>query len=173
MNNNSINKNFDRLRVGMRVLCNGDGKYTTTLTYEGVITDISNTTFTIKRNDWKKGGGLNGDWLVRRESGGIVEILEAPGGCAEFTTEKIELQKEATIHSSDTHMYGLHQKFIEANLTEPTKTLRKAGVLDPQGYLTTEGRDLFLAWLFNKNEDAFTKEAVTPILKEEKGEACK
>lgn len=51
---------------------------------------------------------------------------------------------------------------------EPEKSFNKAGVTDAEDMLTDEGNALFINWFFKKNQDAFKKEVVDPIIEEMK-----
>lgn len=47
---------------------------------------------------------------------------------------------------------------------EPERSFIKVGVMDASENLTSEGKDLLLAFLLEKNKDDFKKEVVDPIL---------
>lgn len=59
------------------------------------------------------------------------------------------------------------QKLKEATLKEPEKSFRKCGITGSDGELTSDGKDVFLQWLFDQNKETFNKEVVQPILKAE------
>lgn len=48
---------------------------------------------------------------------------------------------------------------------EPQKTFRKVGFANGEGYLTEQGKEVFLNWLLNsKMADDFYKEVAKPML---------
>ncbi len=63
-------------------------------------------------------------------------------------------------------------KSIYKNLTrqEPEKSFVKAGITDESDSLTSDGTELFIEWLFEKNKADFNTEVVQPILKEQEEE---
>lgn len=69
--------------------------------------------------------------------------------------------------NKQTIMSSLKDKFSLIFKNEPEKSFRKAGITDSSDSLTSEGRDLFLAYLLKKHGDDFKKEVVDPILAEE------
>lgn len=67
-------------------------------------------------------------------------------------------------------MTDVKQAFNQLFLKEPQKSFQKAGVTDGSNQLTSDGRDIFLAWLLEKHGDDFKKEVVDPILKSQEDE---
>lgn len=72
------------------------------------------------------------------------------------------------IKNKNTIMQNLKEKFEQIFLKEPEKSFRKAGITDGNGTLTTDGTGIFLSWLLKAQGDAFKKEVVDELLKEEK-----
>lgn len=64
---------------------------------------------------------------------------------------------------------GLIEKFRTATKSEPEKSFIKKGITDVGGVLTTEGKEMFLMYLLEKNKEDFNTEIVSKIelLKEE------
>lgn len=71
------------------------------------------------------------------------------------------------ITTKPTIMASLTEKFALAFKGEPEKSFIKAGVMNQNETLTTEGQAVFMAWLLKANGAAFKKEVVDPILAEE------
>lgn len=69
--------------------------------------------------------------------------------------------------SNNIIMSNLVEKFALAVMTEPNKSLRKAGITNGDNLLTEEGQRVFLSWLLSKNAAEFKTEVVDPILAEE------
>jgi len=63
---------------------------------------------------------------------------------------------------------GLIEKAKLAFKSEPEKSFIKVGVMDSNENLTTEGKELLMHFLLEKNKDAFKTEVVDPILAEDK-----
>lgn len=68
----------------------------------------------------------------------------------------------------------ISEKFKLLFTSEPMKSFRKAGITNGDDMLTSEGRDVFLAWLLARKDlgAAFKKEVVDPILAEQKKKDC-
>ena len=64
-------------------------------------------------------------------------------------------------------MQTLQEKFKIAFKGEPEKSFIKAGVMNTDESLTSDGQALFLAWLLKTNGDAFKKDVIDPILAED------
>ncbi len=62
---------------------------------------------------------------------------------------------------------NLLQKFRLSMKGEPEKTFIKAGIIDSDEKFTTEGKELFNAFLLKKFGDDFKKEVVDPLIAEE------
>lgn len=54
---------------------------------------------------------------------------------------------------------------------EPNKTFIKAGIMDMSDNLTNDGKELFMNFLLEKNQEAFKKEVVDPIVAEQEKES--
>lgn len=50
---------------------------------------------------------------------------------------------------------------------EPEKSFIKTGIMGSNGEMTSEGREVFLTWLFEQNKTAFNEAVVQPLLKEQ------
>ncbi len=63
-------------------------------------------------------------------------------------------------------------KSVWKNITrkEPERSFVKAGITNDNDELTTDGKDLFIGWLLEKNKDLFNTEVVQPILAEQEKE---
>jgi hypothetical protein len=70
------------------------------------------------------------------------------------------------IKQPEENKMSLIYKFKQLFTTEPTKSLKKAGFIDDNSFLTSEGGAVLLKWLLDKNIDAFKAEVVDPIIKE-------
>lgn len=55
---------------------------------------------------------------------------------------------------------NLKEKFITAFLSEPEKTFRKEGITNGDGFLTSDGTQLFLSYLLQKFGADFKKDVV-------------
>lgn len=62
---------------------------------------------------------------------------------------------------------NLKEKFLLALKSEPEKSFRRLGITNGDDMLTTEGTELFLNFLFEKNKTEFKKEVVDSIIAEE------
>lgn len=62
-------------------------------------------------------------------------------------------------------MSTIKEKFVLAFLGEPEKSFRRAEITNGDGFLTTEGQGVFLAWLLKTNGDAFKTAVVDDLLK--------
>ncbi len=62
---------------------------------------------------------------------------------------------------------NLSEKFALVFKGEPEKSFIKAGVMNADESLTTDGQKLFMAYLLKKNGDDFKTTVVDPILAEE------
>lgn len=82
----------------------------------------------------------------------MLELVEAAEELKEITREK-----------------NMSLKSIVKNLfrSEPEKSFIKAGVMNESLELTTEGKDLFIDFLFEKNKDLFNTEIVQKIIAEQ------
>ncbi len=65
-----------------------------------------------------------------------------------------------------TKSMSIKEKFVQAFLSEPEKSFRKAGITDNNGMLTPDGEQVFVAWLLKMNGDAFKQAVVDDLLKE-------
>lgn len=65
---------------------------------------------------------------------------------------------------SENNMLNIKEKMALIFKGEPEKSFIKAGVMNVDETLTSDGEDIFMAWLLKKNGDDFKKEVVDPIL---------
>ena len=63
-------------------------------------------------------------------------------------------------------MSNLIQRCKEIFLSEPEKSFRKAEITTDDGFLTSEGIQVFMKWLLNKNATEFKKEIVDDIIED-------
>lgn len=68
------------------------------------------------------------------------------------------------IKSNSNAMTSLKEKFALAFKGEPEKSFIKAGVMNTDESLTTDGKEIFLAYLLKKNGDDFKTTVIDPIL---------
>ena len=108
--------------------------------------------YLLERLDGVFGGADNGRWYFRKEDEDMLELVEAAEELKEITREK-----------------NMSLKSIVKNLfrSEPEKSFIKAGVMNESLELTTEGKDLFIDFLFEKNKDLFNTEIVQKIIAEQ------
>ena len=62
---------------------------------------------------------------------------------------------------------NIKEQFALCITPEPQKSFRKVGITNGDNFLTEDGQKVFLSWLLNKNADAFKKEVVDDMLKEQ------
>ena len=72
------------------------------------------------------------------------------------------------IKNNHSFIMNLTQSFKAIFRTEPAKTFVKAGITNENGDMTSEGQTIFLSYLLQIHGDAFKKDIVDEILKEEK-----
>lgn len=72
-----------------------------------------------------------------------------------------ELIKETNMSSTFLEKMALLTK------KEPERSFIKAGVTTKDGELTDDGRRAYFTWRFEQDKEAFNKEVVQPILKED------
>ncbi len=79
-----------------------------------------------------------------------------------------------TISSGSVRLYK-NNKSIMSNLkeivsnlftTEPQKSRQIAGITDKEGQLTSDGKEVFLNYLLSKDDGAFDKTIVKPVVEE-------
>lgn len=68
---------------------------------------------------------------------------------------------------------NLKQMYNNLFVKEPEKTFIKIGIMNEDRTLTSDGKDLYLNWEFEKNKDAFKKEVADPILEDMKKDEAK
>ncbi len=87
-------------------------------------------------------------WRVRMCDGYEVDIYEI--GLDLITNKKNNMT--------------LKEKFVLAFLGEPEKSFRKTDITNGDGFLTTEGQAVFLAWLLKENGTKFKTDVVDGML---------
>lgn len=87
------------------------------------------------------------------------EIIDSCSGC--FTTNDLKLK-----NNSASFMSNLIEKFKFLTKSEPEKSFIKAGIIDANGNLTTDGQALLIQYLLEKTKDDFNKDVVQPLLKD-------
>jgi len=85
----------------------------------------------------------------------------------ESLTRLVEESSKTEINNNKTIMTSLKAIWKSINQSEPEKTFIKAGIMDESEELTTDGKDLFIKFLFDKNVADFKKEVVDPIVAEQ------
>lgn len=76
--------------------------------------------------------------------------------------------KKQDVKPKNNYMTNLKEKMALVFKGEPEKSFIKAGIMNADETLTSDGQAIFLAWLLKNEGDAFKKEVVDPILAEEK-----
>lgn len=126
---------------------------------------------------------------VRDKETGDIWYIEQEGSCVPYVSKTyegamggkrdsvisdtyIEILEEVVgenkLTNNKTIIMSLVAKFKSIVRTEPEKTLVKVGVLDEELSLTTEGKDLFLQFLFEKNKVEFKTEVADKLVEVEK-----
>ncbi len=68
---------------------------------------------------------------------------------------------------------GLISKMKDLLMNEPKKTLLKYGIIDREENLTSEGKELFINFMFEQNKDKFIDEVVSVFVKAEEKDSKK
>lgn len=77
---------------------------------------------------------------------------------------------EDTIKPNKKKPMSMLTKFSNLFTSEPTKSFRKAGIVNSEGFLTNDGTQLFVNWLLKVNGEQFNTEVVQPLLADKKTE---
>lgn len=78
-------------------------------------------------------------------------------------------ENELRLISSESNIMDNIKKAVKDLLTpEPKKSLMKVGLINEQGDLTTDGKDVVLQWLFEENQDAIIENIVNPLVEAQK-----
>ncbi len=87
----------------------------------------------------------------------------------ELVEDKLEVsaEKTFTLTNKKTIMSNLITTFKNITRTEPNKTFVKAGVMNEDLSLTSEGKELFIQFMFDKHATEFKTEVVDAILAEQ------
>ncbi len=88
--------------------------------------------------------------------------------CHVHNTYWLASKKDLIKTSSKPIMAKLTEKMALIFKGEPEKSFIKAGVMNTDETLTTDGQAVFLAWLLKENGTKFKTDVVDPILAEEK-----
>lgn len=140
------------LEVGDWVRTNESGIYK----LEGEIGEIQNDSFFVWQNECIGGRGK-----LKPETKGYKFSC-----MVFFDNEKAEIEI-LTKTTKPNNTMSLKEAFATLFTKEPYKTFRKAGITNGDNELTSEGRDIFLAWLLEQNAEGF-KEIAAKILEEQK-----
>lgn len=70
-------------------------------------------------------------------------------------------------NTKNTMPMSIIEKFQLATKSEPEKTFIEQGICNMNGSLTTDGQQLFIAWLLKSNGEAFKTEVVDVMVKNE------
>ncbi len=104
--------------------------------------------------------------------GDIISVKYPDGDTGKGKSKYYKLTSCNPIHKVQSTIMGLTDKFLLGIKAEPQRSFRKAGITNGDDLLTSEGTQVFLAWLLKENEDAFKTEVVDPIIEEMKDEGC-
>lgn len=103
----------------------------------------------------------------------ITEVMSDTGYKYDFLDSRGVLLGRCTycvgdeiLPKSKTFSMNLKEKFALVFKGEPEKSFIKAGVMNSDESLTTDGKELFLSYLLKKNGDDFKATVVDPILAE-------
>lgn len=171
----------DLLKAGMKVITNGHCAISYPYYITGIIKWVTPQNFLIVRTDTENEDDKQ--WIVElNNSDASIVILEMPEETKEIESSDLvnyiktmdkfwetmidRYSPHSTIKPTEENKMSLLYKFKQMFTTEPTKSLKKAGFIDDNGYLTQEGGMVFLKWLLDKNIDAFKAEVVDPLIKE-------
>lgn len=97
----------------------------------------------------------------------IIYVKNGRYDCWNFREQDLELINNKKV------MTNVKEKFVALFIKEPEKTFRKAGITNGDGFLTSEGQEVFLGYLLNKYGDDFKSQVVDEIVKEEKSNDCR
>lgn len=114
---------------------------------------------------------------------GVVEKIQYEGGSFMITVradkdgssgpdrhDECNLQLISSVNNKN---MNLIEKAKLAFKKEPEKSFIKAGVTDSNENFTTEGKELFLTYLLQKNKDDFKTTVIDSILAEEEAKTTK
>lgn len=112
----------------------------------------------------KEGGVQIGEeFVINKISGSLYYgYITRNGHALHMTHNQLKL-----VSKKSNVIMNLTEKFALAFKGEPEKSFIKAGVMNSDESLTTDGKELFLAYLLKKNGPAFKTEVIDPILAEE------
>lgn len=72
------------------------------------------------------------------------------------------------VNKEGTTMNDLLNKFKDALLGEPERSLQKYGIITNQGNLTSQGTELYLNWKFKNDLETFQKDVLAVLIKADK-----
>jgi hypothetical protein len=89
-------------------------------------------------------------------------------GHKSFDMHKMIAELSAYYYKKDNKKTMSNIKLIYRNLTrtEPEKTFVKAGIMDEELNLTEDGEEMFIAYMFEQNKEAFKKDVADKVLAE-------
>lgn len=155
---------FGDLNIGDRVQLETGTK--------GTVHYVAGDKATIKRDDREGGSGIyipslgKAGWEVYKRDDGCW----GSNGNSGYLKMIKKSDNKLTKKTMGTESMSLIQKMRLAIMGEPEKTLTKAGVLGSDGNLTSEGKELFITYLFNSQKQAFTDDVVAKIVAESEKE---
>jgi len=79
----------------------------------------------------------------------------------------LQLISSAEQNKAEENKMNIKEKFVLAFQKEPEKSFRKAEITNGDGFLTTDGQQVFLGYLLKKFGEDFKKEVVDDLLKED------
>lgn len=77
-----------------------------------------------------------------------------------------KIQHFKLLETNQNKIMNIKELFALSFKKEPQKSFVKAGITDSNDMLTTDGQEIFLTYLLNKNGDAFKTEVVDALLAE-------
>lgn len=99
-----------------------------------------------------------------------IEVKYDNGELGKGKFKYYELATRNPINKIAGKIMNLRETFVRGLMSEPEKTFRKVGITNGDNLLTSEGTELFLNWLFQKNKTEFKTEVADPIVAEQKEE---
>jgi hypothetical protein len=132
------------LKIGDRVKGLDNGQPFTATVYDLYATNCGS----LKRDDGKNGSGVS------------IPAYGSGWAFSNLSTYSLEI-----ISSSSSDM-TLQQKLVLAFKSEPEKSFIKAGITNIDGSFTSEGLQVFTAWLLKKYGNDFKAEVVDMLLAE-------
>lgn len=120
-------------------------------------------------------------WIDKNPAGDVIQLkwdvldpVTLEKVCTDYCTGHAAIFRDIIYYDASKKNNGGVTKIMSSlldkvkllTLGEPEKTFRKLGIQDSNGDLTVEGKALYDAWKFKKDQDAFRLEVADPLLKE-------